>query len=122
MEVTLLPVDDERWMKRMEDDTAGLRRDLASGLERVNDRLEALSNQFTQLQLTLPRLYPTSDEVDRRIRVVSEDFDRRDKENVKGIEENKASNRWVLGIVVGALITGVMSLVNEVFHLLGHTP
>jgi hypothetical protein len=75
-------------------------------------QLSNLQSQITRLEVSLPLTYVTRIELAERLKTVTDECDRRDKSN------QEDSQRIA---IFGALITGGLALLSEVFRLLGHS-
>lgn len=114
---------DDRWVQRMEEDVRSIRTDMKEGLASISGQMRGLGEQFNQLQLSLPPVYVTRSDLADRMRVVTDECDRRDESNRKTTERLEGTIQKLIFVVVSALVTTIFSLLNEVFHLLGpHTP
>lgn len=121
MEVTLL-VDDQRWVVRMEDDMRSMRVDMKESMALLSGQMRILGDQFNALQLSLPPVYVTRVDLVDRLKVVTDECDRRDDSNREAIKRLESTIQKLMFVVIGSLITASLGLLNEVFHLIGHTP
>lgn len=115
-------VDDQRWVQRMEDDQQAARKEMREGLAGLAGQIRTMADQFTTLQLSLPPVYVTRVDLRERLEIVTDECDRRDESNKDATKRLEGTIQKLIFVVVGSLITASLGLLNEVFHLLGHTP
>jgi hypothetical protein len=84
-------------------------------------QLSNLQSQITRLEVSLPLTYVTRIELAERLKTVTDECDRRDKSNQEDSQRIEATIQKLLFAIFGALITGGLALLSEVFRLLGHS-
>lgn len=115
-------VDDQRWVQRMEDDMRLMRKDMQESMAALSGQMRGLGEQFTNLQLSLPPVYVTRADMKDRLKDISEECDRRDESHRDATKRLDGTIQKLMFVVISSLITASLGLLNEVFHLIGHTP
>lgn len=114
-------VEDARWVARTED-LRQLRADIKADMQAFGIQLSNVGSQLTRLEVSLPLTYVPKPDLRERLKDVTDECDRRDQSNKAYIVRLESTIQRLLFVVLGALITGSLALLNEIFHLLGHTP
>lgn len=99
-----------------------MRSDMKDSMTALSGQMRILGDQLIALQLSLPPVYVTRTDNLDRLKVVTDECDRRDESHREAIKRLEGTIQKLLFVVVGSLITASLGLLNEVFHLLGHTP
>ena len=107
---------------RIEQDISELKSDLKTGLREVNTSLSGLQSQFNGLQVTLPLTYVTRVDLTERLHNLEEACKQRDESNQRQIKDVEGTLRQLTFAIIGALITGGLALLAEVFRLLSGKP
>jgi len=107
---------------RIEQDISELKSDLKAGLREVNTSLSGLQSQFNGLQVTLPLTYVTRVDLTERLHNLEEACKQRDESNQRQIKDVEGTLRQLTFAIIGALITGGLALLAEVFRLLSGKP
>lgn len=106
----------------MDEDARQLRADIKSDLQAFGVQLSNLGSQFTGLQVQFPLTYITRQDLLERLKSITDECDRRDKSNQAYIQRLEALIQRLIFVIIGALLTGGIALLNEVFRFVGHTP
>lgn len=91
-------------------------------MQTLGVQVSNVSSQLTRLEISLPLTYVVRADLKDRLKEITDECDRRDQSNKAYIVRLESTIQRLLFVVIGALITGSLALLNEVFHLLGHTP
>lgn len=114
---------DDRWVQRMEEDVRSIRNDMKDGLQQISGQVRQLGDQFQLFQLSLPPAYVNRQDLTDKLKSVTDKCDERDEIQRETVKRIESSIQKLIFVVVSALITASLGLLNEVFHLLGpHTP
>lgn len=113
---------DARWADRVDADVRQLRVDLKADLVQLGILISNVSSQLTRLEVSLPLTYVPKIDLKDRMKDISDECDRRDLSNREYIKKLESTIQRLLFVILGALITGGLALLSEVFRLIGHTP
>lgn len=109
-------------MQRIEEDFRQLRVELRNDIQQLGVQVSNVGNQLTRLEVSLPLTYVVRVDLKDRLKEVTDECDRRDASNKAAVVRLEATIQRLLFVIFGALITGSLALLGEIFRLLGHSP